>query len=266
MEKLEETQKVEIEEENNKMNEEDKKNLIILKNKYNIDLEMAEKIYLSFKKNIVLSIRYIDEEIENINTIHSQTGLSLEQSRILYYQNNKDVVDSITEFLENGFKEKENIDDEIEDNKENILVKETESSIILNPKKNYKHIIEMGKDLLYDEESGYLFDAETKEYFGMMQSAIHKISQLRNIVDVKDTIMKSNKKNIKKEKVHDFIKDYKKKLIEWKEEKLNKWENDRKLRNEYDNDKEKYSNKLDEDIKITFTDQINKYNSGYLET
>ena len=122
-----------------------------------------------------------------------------------------------------------------EDNKEDEIVKEEEIPLF-DENKKYRHIIEYGKDLLYDEENDFLFDAETKEFFSTMKSAKTKISELRYIVDAKDTVIQSQKKTIKKEKI----------------------EEDEKLKNKYPN-KDDYKNHLETQIKLKFANETSKY-------
>ena len=126
----------------------------------------TKKIYLAFNKNVIAVLKYISNEIDNIKIICNQTGIEIEQARSIYYKCNKDIIESISYILE---------DKHLEDNKKN----EKEEIEIKNPEfdnnKKYKHIIEYGKDLLYDEENDLLFDAETKDFFSTKMSVKSKI-------------------------------------------------------------------------------------------
>lgn len=234
------------------LNEEDKQNIKIIMDKHNLDEETTKKIYLAFNKNIIAVLKYISTEIDNIKIICNQTGIEIEDARDVYYKCNKDIIDSIEYILEGNQEE-----DNKEDNKEDEIVKE-EKIPLFNEDKNYRHIIEYGKDLLYDEENDFLFDAETKEFFSTMKSAKTKISELRYIVDAKDTVIQSQKKTIKKEKIEEILEKYQQKLLEWGESQLKKWEDDEKLKNKYPN-KDDYKNHLETQIKLQFANETSKY-------
>ena len=239
---------------------EDTNNINLLSDKYNLDKETCNILYHHFQKNVIYCIQYIDNEISDINIIHSQTGLSIEDSRKLYYYKNKDVSDAISFFLEtNDFKiedleTKHNILNNLNDNNkenENVEVKYDEN-------KEYCHIVEEGRELWYDKETKDLFDIETKEYMGKMKDAITKIQELRDIVDLKDTILQSQKKSIKQEKTEQIIRDYQQSLLEWKMDKLNKWDNDKELQFKYNNDKSHYELYLDNKIKLKYVDEMKR--------
>lgn len=230
------------------LNKEDKQNIKIIMDKHNLDEETTKKIYLAFNKNIIAVLKYISTEIDNIKIICNQTGIEIEKARDIYYKCNKDIIDSIEYILEGN---------QDEDNKEDEIVKEEEIPLF-DENKKYRHIIEYGKDLLYDEENDFLFDAETKEFFSTMKSAKTKISELRYIVDAKDTVIQSQKKTIKKEKIEEILEKYQQKLLEWGESQLKKWEDDEKLKNKYPN-KDDYKNHLETQIKLKFANETSKY-------
>jgi hypothetical protein len=167
--------------------------------KHSLDEETVTKIYLAFNKNVIGVLKYISNEIDNLKIICNQTEIDIEKARIIYYKCNKDVVESISFILEGKHK---NMDEEEE--VQHIVKEETKP--LFDETKTYKHIIEYGKDLLYDEENDYLFDAESKDFFSTMKSAKTKIQELRCIVDSKDIIIQNQKKTMKKEKIENILK------------------------------------------------------------
>ena len=228
--------------------EEDQKNIELIMNKHNLDEETTKKIYLAFNRNVFAVLKYISNEIDNLKIICNQTSIDIEKAREIYYKCGKDVVESISFVLED--KHEEEIQQEIEEeNVENPLFDES---------KIYKHIIECGKDLLYDEENDYLFDPETKGFFSNMKSAKTKIQELRYIVDSKDIIIQNQKKTMKKEKLEEILNNYQEKLMEWGKSQLEKWETDQKLKGEYPN-KDDYKNFLERKMKLKYASETSKY-------
>ena len=185
--------------------------------------------------------------------ICNQTSIEIEKAREIYYKCNKDVVESISFVLE-GKHEKEN---EIEEANKNKTEENVEKPLF-DESKSYKHIIELGKDLLYDEETDYLFDPETKEFFSNMKSAKTKIQELRYIVDSKDIIIQNQKKTMKKEKLEEILNNYQEKLMEWGKSQLEKWETEQKLKDEYPN-KDDYKQYLERKMKLKYSSETLKY-------
>lgn len=228
--------------------EEDQKNIELIMNKHNLDKETTQKIYLAFNRNVFAVLKYISNEIDNLKIICNQTSIDIEKAREIYYKCNKDVVESISFILEDK-EEKETQQETEEENVEKPLFDES---------KTYKHIIEWGKDLLYDKETDYLFDPETKEFFSNMKSAKTKIQELRYIVDSKDIIIQKQKKTMKKEKLENILNNYKENLMEWGKSQLEKWETDQKLKDEYPN-KDDYQNYLEKKMKLKYASETSKY-------
>tara|TARA_Y100000991_G_C21965299_1_gene346562 strand:+ start:556 stop:1371 length:816 start_codon:yes stop_codon:yes gene_type:complete len=229
-------------------NDEDKRNIMLIMDKHNLDEDTTKNIYLAFNKNIFAVLKYISNEIDNLKIICNQTSIDIEKAREIYYKCNKDVVESISFILED--KHEEEIQQEIEE--ENIV------KPLFDESKTYKHIIECGKDLLYDEDNDYLFDPETKDFFSSMKSAKTKIQELRYIVDSKDIIIQNQKKTMKKEKLEDILNNYQEKLMEWGKSQLEKWETDQKLKDEYP-DKDDYKNYLEKKMKLKYASETSKY-------
>ena len=234
-------------------NEEDQKNIDLIMNKHDLDEETTKKIYLAFNKNVFAVLKYISNEIDNLKIICNQTSIEIEKAREIYYKCNKDVVESISFVLE-GKHEKEN---EIEEANKNKTEENVEKPLF-DESKSYKHIIELGKDLLYDEETDYLFDPETKEFFSNMKSAKTKIQELRYIVDSKDIIIQNQKKTMKKEKLEEILNNYQEKLMEWGKSQLEKWETEQKLKDEYPN-KDDYKQYLERKMKLKYSSETLKY-------
>ena len=228
-----------------KLDNEDKKNIKIIIDKYNIDEITATELYIAFNKNIIASLNYISNEITNINIIHNQTGLDLEESRNLYYSNNKDTIDAISNYFDNKHLDK---------NTENTIKK----TPIYDSNNNYKHIIDCGVDYLYDEDSGNLFDLKTKEFSKTIKTASQKIEELRSIVDEKDNIIESQKKSLKKEKINEVILNYQEKLREWGEKEINKWDSNSNINNNFKN-KQEYIEYIENQIKVKFAEELNKF-------
>merc|ERR1711934_473542 len=197
--------------------------------KHNLDKETTTKIYLAFNKNVIAVLKYISNEIDNLKIICNQTGIEIEKARDIYYKCDKDIIDSISYILED--KDKIDIEEKIDE-------KEIQE-YFFDEKREYKHIIEYGKDLLYDEDNDLLFDAETKEFFATMKSSKTKIKELRYMVDAKDNIIQSQKKTMKKEKIEIILEEYQTKLLDWASSQLEKWNNDEKIKEKYP-DKEDY--------------------------
>ena len=232
--------------------EEDQKNIELIMNKHNLDEETTKKIYLAFNRNVFAVLKYISNEIDNLKIICNQTSIDIEKAREIYYKCGKDVVESISFILEGNHEEsnQQEIEEKIE--KENV------ENPLFDESKTYKHIIECGKDLLYDEENDFLFDPETKDFFSNMKSAKTKIQELRYIVDSKDIIIQNQKKTMKKEKLEDILNNYQEKLMEWGKSQLEKWETDQKLKDEYPN-KEDYKNHLEKKMKLKYASETSKY-------
>ena len=228
--------------------EEDNKNIELIMNKHNLDEETTKKIYLAFNRNLFAVLKYISNEIDNLKIICNQTSIDIEKAREIYYKCNKDVVESISFILEGKY------EDEIQQEKE----EENVENPLFDESKTYKHIIECGKDLLYDEENDYLFDPETKDFFSNMKSAKTKIQELRYIVDSKDIIIQNQKKTMKKEKLEEILNNYQEKLMEWGKSQLEKWETDQKLKDEYPN-KDDYKNYLEKKMKLKYASETSKY-------
>ena len=91
-----------------------------------------------------------------------------------------------------------------------------------------------------------------------MNNATQKISELRCMVDAKDTIIQSQKKNIKVEKLEYFLEDYQKELLNWAKSKLEKWEHDEELQTKYKT-KNDYEIKLENEIKLKYADEMSIY-------
>jgi NACalpha-BTF3-like transcription factor len=233
----------------NKLNEDDIKNINLIMKKHSLDEETTTKIYLAFNKNVIGVLKYISNEIDNLKIICNQTEIDIEKARTVYYKCNKDVVESISFILEGKH---ENIEDKCENK-----VKE-ESIPLFDSTRKYKHIIEYGKDLLYDEEKDYLFDAESKDFFSTMKTAKTKIQELRCIVDSKDIIIQNQKKTMKKEKIETILNTYYQELMNWGRSQLEKWDNDEELKKKYNN-KEDYKLFLEEKIKLKFANETYKY-------
>lgn len=229
-------------------NIDDKKNIKLIMETYDLDEISTKKIYLTLNKNVFSVLRYISNEINNLTIITSQTNVDREKARDIYYKCNKDVVESITYILNDETDTKQIIN-----NQQN----EAPTPIFDNQRK-YKHVIEYGKDLFFDEENNFLFDAETKEFFCHMNNATQKISELRCMVDAKDTIIQSQKKNIKLEKLEYFLEDYQKELLDWAKSKLEKWEHDEELQTKYKT-KNDYEIKLENEIKLKYADEMSIY-------
>ena len=143
---------------------EDILNIKLIMEKHDLDEETTKKIYFVFNKNVISVLKYISNEIDNLKIICNQTAIDIEKAREIYYNCNKDVVESISFILEEK-EEKISVD-----NGKNETKEEEIKIPIFNEGKIYKHIIEYGKDLLHDEENGYLFDAESKIFFTNMKS------------------------------------------------------------------------------------------------
>ena len=218
--------------------------------KHSLDEETTTKIYLAFNKNVIGVLKYISNEIDNLKIICNQTEIDIEKARTIYYKCNKDVVESISFILEGKH---ENMDEEEE--VQNI-VKEEEKPLF-DETKTYKHIIECGKDLLYDEENDYLFDAESKDFFSTMKTAKTKIQELRCIVDSKDIIIQNQKKTMKKEKIENILNTYYEELMQWGRSELEKWDTDEDIQKKYN--KEDYKLYLEEKIKLKFANETYKY-------
>jgi hypothetical protein len=228
-----------------KLDNEDKKNIKIIIDKYNIDEITATELYIAFNKNIITSLNYISNEISNINIIHNQTGLDLEESRNLYYSNNKDTIDAISNYFDNKH---------LDTNTEKTIKK----TPLYDSNNNYKHIIDCGVDYLYDEDSGNLFDLKTKEFSKTIKTVSQKIEELRSIVDDKDNIIESQKKSLKKEKINEVILNYQEKLREWGEKEINKWDSKSNINNNFKN-KQEYIENIENQIKIKFAEELNKF-------
>lgn len=227
-------------------NIDDIKNIKLIMDTYNLDENSTKQIYLTLNKNVFSVLRYISTEINNLTIICSQTNIEREKARDVYYKCNKDVVESITYIL-NDEKDKKN---DIETNEKSIP--------IFDNQRKYKHVIEYGKDLFFDEDNNFLFDAETKKFFCYMNNATQKISELRCMVDAKDTIIQSQKKNIKIEKLESFLEDYQKELVAWAKSKLEKWDNDEELQQKY-KIKHDYEIKLENEIKLKYAAEFSIY-------
>ena len=152
----------------NKLNEIDIKNINLIMKTHSLDEETSKNIYLTFNKNVIAVLKYISNEIDNLKIICNQTSIDIEKARLVYYKCNKDVVDSISFILENKHENME------EQQNQNIIKEEKESIPVFDNTKKYKHIIECGRDLLYDEENDYLFDPESKDFFSTMKTAKQK--------------------------------------------------------------------------------------------
>lgn len=225
------------------LNEEDNKNINLIKNKYNLDDKTCLDIYIAFNKNIIAVLKYISNEIDEINIIHNQTNIDIEKAREIYYKFNKDIIKSISYILE----------DTKEEEKQNDI---KEFKPVFDENKTYRHIIEDGRELLYDNDNNCLFDAETKDFFSEKKSIENKIQEARTIVDSKDKIIQSQKKNIKKEKLQEMILTYQQQLLDWGRKKLESWEEDEKLKEKYPT-LEEYKIYLENEMKFKFAKEIN---------
>ena len=236
----------------NKLNEIDIKNINLIMKTHSLDEETSKNIYLTFNKNVIAVLKYISNEIDNLKIICNQTSIDIEKARLVYYKCNKDVVDSISFILENKHENME------EQQNQNIIKEEKDSIPVFDNTKKYKHIIECGRDLLYDEENDYLFDAESKDFFSTMKTAKTKIQELRYIVDTKDMIIQNQKKTMKKEKIENILNTYYQELMNWGKSQLEKWEKDDELKKKYTS-KEDYKLFLEEKIKLKYANETYKY-------
>ena len=228
------------------LNEEDHKNINLIKNKYNLDEKTCTDIYMAFNKNIISVLKYISNEIDEINIIHNQTNIDIEKAREIYYKYNKDIIKSISHILE--------------DNKENEMEEKVEIiKPVYDENKHYKHIVEDGRELLYDDFNNYLFDAETKEFLYEKKLIKNKIEELRTIVDSKDKIIQSQKKNIRKEKIQEIMYTYQQQLLEWGKKKLESWEEDEKIKEKYPT-QEEYKIYLENEMKFKFAKEVSRFN------
>ena len=107
-----------------------------------------------------------------------------------------------------------------------------------------------------DNDNNYLFDAQTKDFFSEKKLIENKIQELRTIVDSKDKIIQSQKKNIKKEKVQELMFTYQQQLLDWGRKKLESWEEDEKLKEKYPT-LEEYKIYLENEMKFKFAKEIN---------
>ena len=195
----------------NKFSKKEKNEIKYLLDSLKIPQKDVENMYLYFNKNLNKCLKYYHEEISNITLISKQIGTDLETAKELYYDNNKDIVTSITNFLENS----KNTSEKEEDRKNPIFDKSNT---------NTEEVFEQGKFLTIDKNNGNAYDTKNNyKYVGNIKTIKNKkniFKNLRNIADNKDNIMNEYLKKQKKEKYIHYFNEEKRNLEKMVEKKI----------------------------------------------